>query len=181
MPPAPPRFRRNPPESLNSLTLILGGAASGKSAYAEGIFAALGPAVYLATGEAGDGEMAAKIARHRARRGEGWRTVEVPVDLPGVLVELPPEAPVLIDCATLWLSNLMGAGIDWAPEAERLVGACDGRGPTVIVSNEIGMGLVPDTALGRAFREAQGALNARLAEAAGSVVFVVAGLPLVLR
>ena len=169
--------------ALQKLGLVLGGAASGKSAYSEGIVTLTGhPRAYLATAEARDDEMKRRIARHRVLRGEGWRTVEAPLDASAALAAIPEGEAVLIDCATLWLSNQMLAGRDLAAETDRLLAAIGARAaPVVVVSNEIGMGLVPDTPLGRAFRDAQGALNQRLAASADLVVLVVAGLPLALK
>ena len=162
-------------------TLVLGGARSGKSAFAEGLVEAMGPQrLYLATGSADDTEMAARIEAHRARRGEGWRTVEEQVAVCDVLGAA--TAPVLFDCLTLWLSNLMFYERDVAGETEALVQAlAAARQPVVMVSNEIGMGLVPETPLGRTFRDAQGTLNQQIAAAVGCVVFVAAGLPLELK
>ena len=162
---------------MTAMTLVLGGAASGKSRYAESLFD--GPAVYIATAEAGDAEMADRIARHRARRGPCWTTVEAPCRLPEALAEAG-ESPALVDCLTLWLSNALAA--DREPETDALLDALAGRGrQTVLVSNETGMGLVPSTPLGRRFREAQGQLNEQVARIADRVVFVAAGLPLVLK
>ena len=158
-------------------TLVLGGAASGKSCYAESLFD--GPAVYIATARAGDAEMAARIARHRARRGPHWTTVEAPDRLPEALAAAGGAA-VLVDCLTLWLSNALLAGRD-APTGALLAALAGRPAPTVLVSNETGMGLVPETALGRRFRDAQGRLNRELAAAADRVVFVAAGLPLQLK
>lgn len=169
---------------MHRLTLVLGGAGSGKSAYAEGLVTASGRApVYLATAEPWDDEMAARIAAHRAARAaDGWRTVEAPRDLPGALAGIAAGDAVLIDCATLWLSNLMLADAD-LPAAETALfaalAACPA--PVVVVSNEVGLGIVPDNALARRFRYAQGGLNRRLAERAGLVVAVMAGLPLALK
>lgn len=163
-------------------TLVLGGARSGKSAYAEGLLAGA-PALYLATAQALDGEMAERIAHHAARRGPGWTTREEPLDLPGALAAaLDPARPVLVDCLTLWLSNLMFAQRDIDAETQRLCAVLENpAGPVVLVSNEVGMGLVPETPLGRRFRDHQGRLNQRVAHICRRVVFVAAGLPLILK
>jgi adenosylcobinamide kinase/adenosylcobinamide-phosphate guanylyltransferase len=168
---------------LQNLALILGGAASGKSTFAEGLVTGLGwPRVYLATAQAWDEEMQARIARHREARGPAWRTVEAPLDLARALRDVTREEAVLVDCATLWLSNRMLAGDDLpAAEAELLAALAGCPAPVAVVSNEVGLGIVPDTALGRRFRDAQGGLNQRLAAQADLVVFVAAGLPLVLK
>jgi adenosylcobinamide kinase/adenosylcobinamide-phosphate guanylyltransferase len=164
------------------MTLVLGGARSGKSRYAEGLIAALPPPwAYVATAEAGDEEMAARIAAHRARRGPSWRTVEAPRDLAAALAACA-SMPVLVDCLTLWLSNLMlaDAGIDM--EMERLEKSLAGTvAPVVLVANEVGSGIVPDHPLGRRFRDLQGILNQRIAARADRVVLMVAGLPLALK
>ena len=188
---------------LPAVTFVLGGARSGKSRYAERLVeAAAAAGTYCATAEAGDAEMAARIAEHRARRGPFWRTVESPLALAETLAaETAVERPVLVDCLTLWLSNLMQADrpllIDcltlWLSNV-MLGGRCvesecaalsvalrDAAGPVVLVANEVGMGLVPDTALGREFRDAAGRLNQETAALADRVVFVAAGLPLVLK
>ena len=166
------------------ITLVLGGARSGKSAHAEALLADhAGERLYVATAEADDAEMAARIAAHRARRGPAWRTVEAPLALTETLeAEGRAGRALLVDCLTLWLSNLMGAGRDIAAEVERLV-ACLGRieGRTVLVSNEVGLGIVPENAAARAFRDHAGRLNQAVAGVAGRVVFVAAGLPLVLK
>ena len=165
------------------VTLVLGGARSGKSRHAEGLVAGFAPPwLYVATAEAGDGEMAARIAAHRARRGVDWRTIEAPRDVAGVIAGAPAGAAVLVDCLTLWLSNLMLADADIAAETDRLIGAlADARRPVVMVSNEVGLGIVPDHPLGRKFRDLQGVLNQRMAARADRVVLVVAGLPLALK
>ncbi len=164
---------------LPKLTLILGGARSGKSAFAERLVEGAGlPMTYLATAEALDEEMAARIASHRDRR-VGWNTVEEPRDIGMALASIPPGNAILLDCLTLWLSNLMHAGdVDIGAMVDALRNA---PGPLVCVSNEVGMGLVPDNALGRAFRDQQGVLNATVAEAADQVIFVAAGLPMTLK
>lgn len=165
---------------MGQVILVTGGARSGKSRHAEMRATALpGGSVYIATAQAGDGEMADRIARHRAQRGTGWQTVEEPLDLTGALERSDGQGPRLVDCLTLWLSNLMMAERDWQAAAEQLAGCLYAQAaPVVLVSNEVGLGLVPDTPLGRAFRDAQGLLNQRIAAVADEVEFVVAGLPL---
>lgn len=168
---------------LLKLTLVLGGASSGKSAFAEDLVVRSGrPRIYIATAQAWDSEMAGKIARHRGMRGEGWTTVEAPHDAASAIGGIPPNSAALLDCATLWLSNRMLAEADMAAEEEALLAALRAApGPVVVVSNEVGLGIVPDTPLGRRFRDAQGRLNCRIAAEADLVVLVAAGLPLVLK
>jgi adenosylcobinamide kinase/adenosylcobinamide-phosphate guanylyltransferase len=164
--------------------LVLGGARSGKSRYAEQLVEhAAVCGTYCATAEAGDVEMAERIAAHRARRGAFWRTVEAPLALaPAIAAAAAPECPVLVDCLTLWMSNLLMAGRRPDAEAGVLCQALrEAVGPVVLVSNEVGMGLVPETPLGRHFRDAAGRLNQEIAALADRVVFVTAGLPLVLK
>lgn len=164
--------------------LVLGGARSGKSGYAERLVTESGLApLYLATARAGDAEMAERIAHHRARRGEAWRTREEPEALEAALAAEAGEGrAILVDCLTLWLSNLMLGNADLPRRTESLCRALAGLpGLVVLVSNEVGMGLVPDNPLGRAFRDAQGRLNQAVAVAADRVVFVAAGLPLFLK
>jgi adenosylcobinamide kinase/adenosylcobinamide-phosphate guanylyltransferase len=165
------------------VTFVLGGARSGKSRYAEGLITALPqPWVYIATAEVCDEEMAARIAAHKARREAGWQTIEAPHELPEALHAAPQGAAVLVDCLTLWLSNLMHAKFKIDTMTTRLEQALAARtGATVLVSNEVGLGIVPDNALARAFRDAQGVLNQRLAACAGRVVLMAAGLPLTLK
>jgi len=164
-------------------TFVLGGARSGKSRYAEGLITARPPPwVYIATAEARDEEMAARIAEHKERRAAGWQTIEAPHELAEALSATAPDAAVLVDCLTLWLSNVMLAKFDIDSATRRLEDALRGRrSTTVLVSNEIGLGLVPDTALGRAFRDAQGRLNQRIAAIADQVIFMVAGQPLIVK
>ena len=166
---------------MAEMTLFLGGARSGKSRLAQAAAEALpGPLVYLATAEAGDDEMADRIARHRADRAERWRTVECPIDLPRAIGA--SDGVVLVDCLTLWLSNLMLGGHDVEAAGVALVTAVAAvRAPLFLVSNEVGLGLVPETPLGRSFRDAAGRLNQAVAAAATRVVFVAAGLPLTLK
>lgn len=164
------------------VSLILGGARSGKSARALSL-ADRPPQVFIATAQALDGEMAERIRLHQAERGVSWGLVEEPLDLAGAIRENAAEgATLVVDCLTLWLSNLMHHGRDVAAETEALGGVlavtpCR----VVLVSNEVGMGLAPVNALGRDFRDAQGRLNQRIASVADHVEFIAAGLPLVLK
>jgi adenosylcobinamide kinase/adenosylcobinamide-phosphate guanylyltransferase len=168
---------------MTGLTLVLGGARSGKSRFAEGLVrAAAGarPPCYIATAQAWDDEMAARIARHRAdRAGQGWVTVEAPHDLAAALAAQPAGAAVLIDCLTLWLTNRMLAGADLEADSAALVAALSAHpAPVVAVSNEVGLGIVPENALARAFRDAAGRLHQDIAVRADRVALVVAGLPM---
>jgi adenosylcobinamide kinase/adenosylcobinamide-phosphate guanylyltransferase len=170
-------------ERVRSL-LVLGGARSGKSAYAQSLAEAQAPErLYLATAEAGDDEMAARIARHRAERKRGWTTFEEPLEIAAALAaHARPGRIVLVDCLTLWLTNLMLAGRDpGAPIAglARAIGAL--AGPAIFVSNEVGLGIVPDHRLGRDFRDWQGRANREAAAACDAVVFLAAGLPVQLK
>jgi adenosylcobinamide kinase/adenosylcobinamide-phosphate guanylyltransferase len=171
-----------PPGSLSRLTLVLGGARSGKSRYAENLLqSAAPPWHYLATAEAGDEEMRQRIAQHRARRGAPWQTLEVPLDLTDAVGGMRTGA-LMIDCLTLWLSNILLSQRDIDAECDRLIAALEmAPGPIVAVSNEVGLGIVPDTPLGRQFRDAQGRLNQRVAAIADHVVLMAAGLPLSLK
>ncbi|MDZ4137071.1 MAG: bifunctional adenosylcobinamide kinase/adenosylcobinamide-phosphate guanylyltransferase [Paracoccaceae bacterium] len=170
-------------DRLPALTLITGGAKSGKSRFAEGLVTATGrPRVYIATAEAWDAEMRDRIAEHLRDRGDGWHTIEAPRDLCAALALVPPGAVVLVDCATLWLSNQLLAEADPDTEAEALLTALNAcAAPVVVVTNEVGWSIVPDNALARRFRDAQGRLNQRLAAQAGLAVAVIAGLPVVLK
>ena len=169
---------------LPPVTLILGGARSGKSRYAERLVEnAASRGTYCATAEAGDAEMAERIAAHRARRGPFWQTVEAPLTLAAAIAaHAEPERPILVDCLTFWLSNVLLAGKQVDEETGALCCALrKAAGTVVLVSNEVGMGLVPETPLGRTFRDAAGGLNQEIAALADRVVFVAAGLPLVLK
>lgn len=168
---------------LPRFTLVTGGAASGKSAFAERLVTATGRScLYVATAQAHDAEMALKIGRHRARRGAGWTTVEAPLDTAAELGRARPDQVLLLDCVTMWLSNTILAERDVAAEAAALARAIETcAAPVVAVTNEVGQGLVPESALGRLFREEQGRLNQLLALRAGLVVAVMCGLPLALK
>lgn len=166
--------------TLAPVTLVLGGARSGKSRHAESLVESQpGPCLYLATAEAGDAEIAERIRHHQARRGPRWQTLEEPLDLCGALAGLArPGATVLVDCLTLWLSNLMGAERDIAAERAKLIDSLPAlAGPVVFVSNEVGLGIHPANALARRFVDEAGRLNQEVAAAAQSVVYLVAGLP----
>jgi adenosylcobinamide kinase/adenosylcobinamide-phosphate guanylyltransferase len=164
-----------------STLLILGGARSGKSRYAES--QAKGRKIFVATAEASDAEMLVRIEAHKQQRGAGWETYEVPLDLPGLLQEIgSKDCFILIDCLTIWMSNLVLAKLDVRTEVEFLceeLRKCKAR--VVLVSNEVGLGIVPANALARKFRDEHGFLNQRVAETVDEVVFVVSGLPMVLK
>jgi adenosylcobinamide kinase/adenosylcobinamide-phosphate guanylyltransferase len=163
-----------------SLTFLLGGARSGKSAHAENLATALpAPWIYIATAQPHDSEMVERIALHRARRGAGWSAIDAPLDLAEALRTIPDGRPVLVDCLTLWLSNHMLAEHDLDAGSTELAEVLAApRGPWFVVSNEVGQGIVPDNALGRRFRDAQGRLNQRVAAVADRVLLMVAGLPM---
>ncbi len=178
--------------AMNRHTLILGGARSGKSDWAQGLAESLaaGPGqalIYLATGQARDSEMRARVARHQARRGPRWTTLEEPLELGPTLSRVADDnAVVLVDCLTMWQSNLLTlAGLDEAGVEAR------GRqlaallpelpGVVILVGNEVGLGIVPDNALARGFRDQAGLLHQNLAQVCGRVIMVMAGLPLALK
>ena len=163
--------------------LITGGARSGKSRHAEARARAVpGRPVYIATAEALDGEMAERIAAHRVRRGNGWIEREAPLDLVQALIETDGGGARLVDCLTLWLSNLLHSQHDWSQEVAQLAQALPRqRSPVVLVTNEVGSGIVPDNALARAYRDAAGHMNQTIAGVADEVEFVVAGLPMKLK
>ena len=169
---------------LPPVTLVLGGARSGKSRYAEAL--AEGQprdCLYIATGAPDDAEMAERIRLHRARRGPRWRTIEAPIDLAAALKQTATsDGAILVDCLTLWLANLMGAGREVDAEAERLIAALRAASlPVLLVANEVGLGIVPENALARAFRDHAGRLSQSIAAMADSVVLMVAGLPVVVK
>lgn len=163
--------------------LILGGAKSGKTRRALTLAEQSERRFYIATAQAFDAEMAGKISQHRKERGPGWQTIEAPLDLTGALLQVDEEnAVAVVDCLTLWLSNSMIAEADVEKETAILVEAMKNAKPALIfVSNEVGLGLVPETPLGRRFRDAQGKLNQVIAAAAHHVEFIAAGLPLTLK
>jgi len=183
------------------LTLILGGARSGKSRYAQSLCHSSAQVIYIATARADEGtsdqEMRERIARHRADRPAGWQTLEEPLDLPRAVRAAPVEAILLIDCITLWISNMMWElkGQTFAAQEEEILARIDDLvastrqraesassvGEVILVSNEVGGGLVPEHQLGRAFRDLQGFANQRLAQSADRVILIVAGLPLFLK
>jgi adenosylcobinamide kinase/adenosylcobinamide-phosphate guanylyltransferase len=170
--------------ALAPVTLVLGGVRSGKSRHAEALIEGQpGACIYLATAEARDAEMAERIRRHQARRGPRWETVEEPLALVETLGRVAgPGRAVLVDCLTLWLSNLLEAGRDPAAEGERLTAALpELTGPVVLVSNEVGLGVIPENALARSFIDHAGRLHQAVAEAAQSVRFMAAGLPVHLK
>jgi adenosylcobinamide kinase/adenosylcobinamide-phosphate guanylyltransferase len=162
--------------------LVLGGARSGKSTYAESLLAGA-PALYIATGQALDDEMVERIRHHRDRRGPLWDTIEEPLALAETVERhARPDRPLLVDCLTLWISNLMHHGIHVDHACARLCEVlADPPGPVVLVSNEVGLGLVPDNRLAREFRDHQGRVNQCVARACRRVVFIAAGLPLILK
>lgn len=165
------------------LTLVLGGARSGKSRHAQILAMATPPPwIYVATAQALDEEMTDRIAKHKVARGDGWSTIEEPIELARTVTEAPETAPVVVDCITLWLSNLMLGEHDVDAAVAEFIKCLDGRrAPTIVVSNEVGTGLVPETALGRAFRDQAGLINQLLAVNAHQVLYMVAGLAMSLK
>jgi adenosyl cobinamide kinase/adenosyl cobinamide phosphate guanylyltransferase len=160
-----------------SLTVLLGGARAGKSALALELARDQGsPVVFVATAEAGDEEMAARIAQHRTERPETWRTVEEPVALRSALASIEPDACVVVDCLTLWVANLFARGDEVLPEAEAVAELAAARpGPTIVVSNEVGLGIVPASPVAREYRDLLGAVNAAFVRSAKDAAFVVSG------
>jgi adenosylcobinamide kinase/adenosylcobinamide-phosphate guanylyltransferase len=169
--------------ALPQFTLVLGGASSGKSAFAESLcFKSTKTRIYIATAQAFDDEMRAKISDHRSQRGPDWLTIEAPLDVTSALATCTIGQIVLLDCATLWLSNVLLADQNIAAACASLLAAlttCPAH--VIVVSNEVGHGIVPDNKLARQFRNAQGRLNQLLATQADLVVQVTAGLPQTLK
>lgn len=165
------------------IVLVTGGARSGKSRFAESETLKFAPqATYIATAQPFDAEMEARIAAHQSRRGPEWTTLNAPLDLCGALARSDGAAPRLVDCLTLWLTNLMLGGQNWEGEVARLVETLAAQAsPVVLVTNEVGAGIVPENALARAFRDAAGIANQRVAGVADAVFFVTCGLPLRLK
>jgi adenosylcobinamide kinase / adenosylcobinamide-phosphate guanylyltransferase len=165
------------------LTFILGGARSGKSAYAEGLVMAHAPPwTYIATAQPFDDEMKARIDLHLARRGADWRTIEAPQELPQAIVDAPRDAPLMIDCLAIWLSNRMSVEADLVADRAALIAALMARkAPTVVVSPEVGLSIVPENALARSFRDAAGVLHQEVARLAAHVSLVVAGYPVTVK
>ena len=166
--------------TAHKLTFILGGARSGKSAYGERLIGQLPPPwTYVATAQVFDDEMDARIKAHQVRRDERWQTIEAPHNLVDRLNKLPDGSPVLIDCLTLWLTNMMLGEFDLDSARDELINMLKKpRGPWFVVSNETGLGIVPENNLARRFRDEAGILNQRVAAVADDVVFMVAGLPM---
>lgn len=163
-----------------SLTLVLGGARSGKSALAVKLASEWeGPVTFIATGEAGDDEMAERIRRHREDRPRDWTTLEEPVELASALESAPPDAAVVVDCLSLWVANVFDDDVE--ARNERAVAAAKTRARTIVVSNEVGLGVVPVSELGRRYRDVLGRVNAQWAAAADEALFVVAGKTLRLQ
>lgn len=165
---------------MSKTILITGGARSGKSGIAETIALRLAPrAVYIATAEVRDAEMASRVAQHQSRRGQEWSTIAEPIDLIGALAASDGQGPRLVDCLTLWLTNLMLGGHDWRAAGRALSEALPRQiDPVLLVTNEVGSGIVPENTLAREFRDAAGLLNQWIAAASDEVILAVSGLPL---
>jgi adenosylcobinamide kinase/adenosylcobinamide-phosphate guanylyltransferase len=175
--------QKNMADASIQKTLVTGGAKSGKSRFAEALVTRQNrPRIYIATAEAWDDEMRARIEAHRADRGAGWTTIEAPHDLVGALAQVDPATVVLVDCVTLWLSNLMLAEADMEAEMSALLHALAScPAPVIVVTNEVGWSIVPENALARRFRDLQGQLNQKLAQQSDRVIVVIAGLPFALK
>lgn len=164
-------------------TLILGGVSSGKSVFAEKLVQDTGwPKTYIATAQAWDDEMRTKVADHQARRGEDWHTLEAPLDVAAALKGVQADHAVLLDCVTLWLTNMMMAEQDIERAVDELAATLqDMQSPVFVVSNEVGLGGIAENKMARRFQKLQGAANQKLAEASGTVVLITAGLPMALK
>jgi adenosylcobinamide kinase/adenosylcobinamide-phosphate guanylyltransferase len=169
--------------SGKTLTFVTGGAASGKSSFAESVVRATGkPKTYIATMQPYDDEMREKATKHQADRGDDWTTVEAPFDVVSVLHAARRSDVILLDCVTLWLTNVLLADHDIDAACNDLVNALvNSPSDVIVVSNEVGMGIVPDNELSRKFRNAQGKVNQMIAARADVVLTIIAGLPLVLK
>jgi len=167
---------------MKKLTLILGGARSGKSDYAQQLARERGgdEVLFIATAEAGDDEMRARIEKHRAERNPRWRTLEATCNIARVLTAVPPARVILLDCVTLWVSNVLHADVDAMLREldELLAWQRANDADLIVVTNEVGMGIVPDNELGRAFQDLLGAVNRKIAVEADEVYFMVAGIPM---
>ena len=163
--------------------MVLGGQRSGKSKYAEELIEAQGEGLYLATAQVFDNEMKGRIDTHQQRRGDKWMTLEEPIQIANIILrEAKPSQPILVDCLTLWLSNLMHEKQNIEAETESLITALHkSQGSVVLVSNEVGQGIIPDNALARKFADCAGRMNQVIAEAANRVVWVTAGIPQILK
>ena len=172
------------------ITLVTGGARAGKSTFALSLVPREGPVTFIATARESDDEMRERIRRHRAERPLGWTTTEAPIEVPAAIATAPRDAVLIVDCLTLWVSNLLlaeggeGADRSWSPDerTDALLAALRARiRPVVVVTNEVGLGVVPPTTLARVYRDALGRVNQRVASIARRVVLMVAGLPLELK
>ncbi|MCC9621328.1 bifunctional adenosylcobinamide kinase/adenosylcobinamide-phosphate guanylyltransferase [Thalassospira sp. MA62] len=171
-------------DTLTGTHLILGGARSGKSRFAENLITRAGGGTYIATGRAWDDEMANRITLHKQARGDLWHTIEEPLDLCGALAACNQDGgkPVLVDCLTLWLTNLMLDDRDIGAEFDELCDVLPTLGmPVLLVSNEVGFGIVPENAMARQFRDHAGRLHQNIAALSDQVTLVVAGIPVTVK
>ena len=169
--------------TLPHICLVLGGARSGKSRYAETLINERGRGLYLATAQGCDDEMSERIQRHKSRRGTNWDLIEEPIDIAEVIsCESKPLRPILVDCLTLWISNMMLSGKDRINELPAVIAAAQSaKGEIVFVSNEVGLSIVPDNPTAREFCDIAGLVNQAVAQVADAVIFVSAGIPNVLK
>ncbi|MBM08257.1 MAG: bifunctional adenosylcobinamide kinase/adenosylcobinamide-phosphate guanylyltransferase [Magnetovibrio sp.] len=178
-----PPIRNDAVTSLARSTLILGGARSGKSLFAENMFEQYEQKTYLATALARDNEMKKRIQIHQARRNSKWKTVEESIDIANVISSHSKKnCPILIDCLTFWAMNLLSNGCNHKKEVKRLLDTLqESAGPVVLVSNEIGLGVIPENELSRRFVDLQGEINQAVAQASDCVILVAAGLPIMMK